>query len=61
MDEDRFWKILDVLNIEAHKETENMKQCVKELVPTYTIDGQSTEKLLYAEHTKENEARTERA
>ncbi len=39
-DEESFWKTLDKLYIEAHGETDLMKQSVKELVPTYTIDEQ---------------------
>ena len=38
LDEEKFWESLDKLYVEAHGETEKMKEWVKELVPTYTID-----------------------
>ncbi len=38
VDEEDFWRILDKLFEEAYKETDDMKESVKELVPTYTID-----------------------
>ncbi|MBE7094003.1 MAG: polysaccharide biosynthesis protein [Clostridiales bacterium] len=38
LDEEIFWATLEKLNVEAHEETENMKESVKILVPTYTID-----------------------
>ncbi|MBQ9728312.1 MAG: polysaccharide biosynthesis protein [Clostridia bacterium] len=38
LDEDLLWKTLDKLHVEVHKETEEMKSLVQELVPTYTID-----------------------
>ena len=37
-DEESFWVSLENLNKAAHEETEQMKEWVKELVPTYTID-----------------------
>jgi FlaA1/EpsC-like NDP-sugar epimerase len=37
-DEESFWVSLDKLNVAAHGETNQMKEWVKELVPTYTID-----------------------
>ena len=37
-DEASFWVSLEKLNKAAHEETEQMKEWVKELVPTYTID-----------------------
>ncbi|MBO5334847.1 MAG: polysaccharide biosynthesis protein, partial [Clostridia bacterium] len=38
LDGEIFWATLEKLNVEAHEETENMKESVKILVPTYTID-----------------------
>ena len=38
LDEEKFWATLEKLYAEAHGETEKMKEYVKELVPTYTID-----------------------
>ena len=38
MDEKGFWDTLDLLYERAYAESEDMKRCVKELVPTYTID-----------------------
>ena len=53
-DEESFWKTLDKLYVEAHGETERMKQSVKELVPTYTIDGQNGAKEFLKSNTAEN-------
>ena len=53
-DEESFWKTLDKLYVEAHGETERMKQSVKELVPTYTIDGQNGAKEFLKSSTAEN-------
>ena len=38
LNEDNFWTDIDELYTEAHNETDQMKQWVKKLVPTYTID-----------------------
>ena len=38
-DEERFWLVLERLYTEAYSETGDMKQLVKELVPTYQIDN----------------------
>ncbi len=38
MDEENFWETLKKLDVEAHNETDEMKELVKALVPTYTID-----------------------
>ena len=38
MDVDAFWTMLDRLYKEAYMETEDMKESVKQLVPTYKID-----------------------
>ena len=38
LDEDKLWSTLDRLYVEAYKETDKMKELVKELVPTYKID-----------------------
>ena len=42
VDEKNFWNTLDVLYEHAHAESEDMKRCVKELVPTYTIDNRDS-------------------
>jgi FlaA1/EpsC-like NDP-sugar epimerase len=38
MDTDAFWTRLDQLYKEAYMETDDMKESVKQLVPTYKID-----------------------
>ncbi len=38
LDETTFWRKLDKLYIAAYSETDQMKEWVKQLVPTYTID-----------------------
>ena len=38
LDEENLWTMLEKLDVETHNETEEMKNLVKELVPTYTID-----------------------
>ena len=38
VDEEKFWQDLQALDVEAHNESEKMKEWVKKLVPTYTID-----------------------
>ncbi|MBQ8323083.1 MAG: polysaccharide biosynthesis protein [Clostridia bacterium] len=38
VDERNFWDTLDVLYEHAYAESDDMKRCVKDLVPTYTID-----------------------
>ena len=38
MDEENLWGTLDKLYEAAYSETDSMKEWVKELVPTYTID-----------------------
>ena len=38
VDEEKFWQDLKELDIEVHNESEKMKEWVKKLVPTYTID-----------------------
>ena len=38
LDEDTFWTTIDQLDEAAHSETDRMKEYVKELVSTYTID-----------------------
>ncbi len=42
LDERKFWVTLEKLCDEAYEETEHMKTFVKELVPTYTIDGRDS-------------------
>ena len=38
LDEDLLWNTLDKLYAEAYSETDSMKESVKKLVPTYTIE-----------------------
>ena len=38
LEEEVFWQDIDALYVEAHNETDQMKEWVKKLVPTYTID-----------------------
>ena len=37
-DEETFWQTLDLLYDEAYSETDRMKEYVRKLVPTYTIE-----------------------
>ena len=46
-DEEAFWVSLDKLNVAAHGETNQMKEWVKELVPTYTIDKRESAAINY--------------
>jgi FlaA1/EpsC-like NDP-sugar epimerase len=46
-DEESFWISLDKLKIAAHGETDQMKERVKELVPTYTIDKRESAAVNY--------------
>jgi len=54
-DEDAFWVSLDKLNVAAHEETEQMKEWVKELVPTYTIDKRECAAVTYLKADGEEE------
>ncbi|HBF86415.1 MAG TPA: nucleoside-diphosphate sugar epimerase, partial [Clostridiales bacterium] len=38
-DEENFWKTMEGLYTAAYEETPKMKELVKQLVPTYKIDG----------------------
>jgi FlaA1/EpsC-like NDP-sugar epimerase len=42
MDEENLWSTLDYLYKAAYSETESMKEWVKKLVPTYTIDARES-------------------
>lgn len=42
LDEEVFWQDIDALYVEAHNETDQMKEWVKKLVPTYTIDNRES-------------------
>ena len=53
-DEESFWSSLDKLNVAAHEETEQMKEWVKELVPTYTIDKRESAAVTYLSAESEN-------
>ena len=47
LDEENFWASLEKLDKAAHEETEQMKEWVKELVPTYTIDKRESAAVKY--------------
>ena len=47
LDEESFWMSLEKLDKAAHEETEQMKEWVKELVPTYTIDKRESVAITY--------------
>ena len=53
LDEEKFWESLDKLYVEAPGETEKMKEWVKELVPTYTIDNHESSAVKFLK--KENQ------
>ena len=42
LNEENFWEDIDALYVEAHNETTQMKEWVKKLVPTYTIDARES-------------------
>lgn len=54
-DEENFWLSLEKLDVAAHEETEQMKEWVKELVPTYTIDKCGGAALTYLSRETEEE------
>ena len=59
LDEDSFWTTIDGLDEAAHSETDRMKEYVKALVPTYTIDKRkccAAAAYLQAEQKKQQEA-----
>ncbi len=59
VDEQSFWQTLDELYEHAYTEVEDMKQTVKELVPTYTIDKRdSIAEALHLVQTQYNEEET---
>ena len=53
MDEENFWESIEKLNVAAHEETEQMKEWVKELVPTYTIDKRESSAVSYLKEESE--------
>lgn len=61
MDESIFWDTLERLNVEAHNETEEMKELVKTLVPTYTIDKRESVAMSFLRTSAENAAKAESA
>ena len=61
MDESIFWDTLDKLKVEAHNETEEMKELVKTLVPTYTIDKRESVAMSFLRTSAENAAKVESA
>jgi FlaA1/EpsC-like NDP-sugar epimerase len=54
-DEESFWVSLENLNKAAHEETEQMKEWVKELVPTYTIDKRESSAVNYLRNEANND------
>ncbi len=58
VDEDVFFETLEKLRVEAHNETEGMKDFVKMLVPTYTIDRRES---IAVEFLRDSQERQEAA
>ncbi len=58
-DEKEFWATMEKLDKAAHEETDKMKEYVKILVPTYTIDKKSGGALRYLKEEKERVRTTE--
>ena len=54
-DEENFWTLLEKLDVAAHEETEQMKEWVKELVPTYTIDKRVSTAVSYLQNREETD------
>ena len=54
-DEENFWTLLEKLDVAAHEETEQMKEWVKELVPTYTIDKRVSTAVSYLQNSEETD------
>ena len=61
MDESIFWETLERLRVEAHNESERMKELVKTLVPTYTIDKRESVAMSFLRTSAENAAKAEAA
>ncbi len=55
VNEESFWATIERLDEEAHNETDRMKEYVKELVPTYTIDKRKGGAVAYLQAEKEEE------
>ena len=55
VDEDKFWETLQALDEESHNESEKMKEWVKELVPTYTIDHRESAAIQFLRASQEKE------
>ncbi len=53
IDEKAFWATIEKLNKAAHEETDRMKEYVKALVPTYTIDNKKSAALRYLKEERE--------
>ena len=53
LDEENFWQTLDMLYEAAHNESEDMKELVKRLVPTYTIDRRGSTAFKYLKEQKD--------
>ena len=53
LDEESLWEDIDALYVEAHNETDQMKQWVKKLVPTYTIDTRESNAVAFLKKQSE--------
>jgi hypothetical protein len=54
-----FWETLKSLDEEAHNESEKMKEWVKELVPTYTIDKRESAATQFLRMSQEKETQNQ--
>ncbi|MBQ8657647.1 MAG: polysaccharide biosynthesis protein [Clostridia bacterium] len=55
LDEDNLWSTLDEMYAQAYSETDGMKESVKKLVPTYTIDKREQSAVEYLKTQSERE------
>ena len=55
LEEEAFWQDIDALYEEAHNETDKMKEWVKKLVPTYTIDARESVAVSFLKTQKTDE------
>jgi FlaA1/EpsC-like NDP-sugar epimerase len=59
VNEEMFWETLKSLDEEAHNESEKMKEWVKELVPTYTIDKRESAATQFLRMSQEKETQNQ--
>ncbi len=57
-DESSFWTLMDKLYEAAYEETDQMKEWVKKLVPTYTIDTRKSVAVEFLEEEQKSKSRT---